>query len=729
MQKSILRSLRSLPATKQMMEKAKETVKREDYCGYPPRKRTFIEPRYEQLARVQELSGYIKVAIFLTEWMKKGIRTPRYEVFVDKENGVFITRELDEKGTEKAWRESMVKNLEGVCVRTYWRGWRETPTFISRDGRDTLGRLMLKNDDGEKGLNRLDRWQQEQINRNRMEMERKEQEPWDKDMKLIPKLPDGFEEWMRKEVCRETFIFYTYDRKGAKEGYCSRCKKRVPIKEPRHGKGTKCPSCKKPAIFKADSKIQTLLVNSYDAEILQKIPGGIVIRGYSQSQSYRGKNYESPGIFTREGSRLLIMDDGTVKRYLWTNYKNRFMRWVPDKEYTPYRTYYWSSRIKLYKRNLKTVKKTTKILQRSAAELWEDLPVPLSSYLAIEQGNPAVEMLAKIGMFRMAEEIIRESYNKGLIKQDETELPKMLRVDKARLKRLKEMDAGIGELRWMQMEKMANTIWPDEMIKDLGREGIKTSDFGFLDITIDFRKEWNYVKKQAAIMDDTMTHALVTWRDYLYMAEKMKKNIKLEQIRKPKNVKRAHDELVMLEKQNGIEKQAKTLEKKFKKVNKQLKKLAKFEYEQGDYLIIAPKKVADIVKEGVILGHCVHTCDYYFSRIQDDESYLFFLRKTESPDMPWYTLEVEPSGNIRQKRTTGDKQNKDFEKALPFLKKWQKFFKKQLTKEEQELGVRADRLRKEGYRKLREDGNRVWHGPLAGQLLADVLESDFMEAM
>ena len=95
--------------------------------------------------------------------------------------------------------------------------------------------------------------------------------------------------------------------------------------------------------------------------------------------------------------------------------------------------------------------------------------------------------------------------------------------------------------------------------------------------------------------------------------------------------------------------------------------------------------------------------------------------------MPWYTLEVEPSGNIRQKRTTGDNQNADFDKAVNFLKKWQQYFKKQLTKEEKELGKKSDKLRRENYRQLRENGNRIWHGRLQGKLLADVLEADFME--
>ena len=62
------------------------------------------------------------------------------------------------------------------------------------------------------------------------------------------------------------------------------------------------------------------------------------------------------------------------------------------------------------------------------------------------------------------------------------------------------------------------------------------------------------------------------------------------------------------------------------------------------------------------------------------------------------------------------------------MKKWQQYFRKQQTEEEKQLGEKANQLRIENYANLREKGNRIWHGKLAGQLLADVLEQDFMEA-
>ena len=52
-----------------------------------------------------------------------------------------------------------------------------------------------------------------------------------------------------------------------------------------------------------------------------------------------------------------------------------------------------------------------------------------------------------------------------------------------------------------------------------------------------------------------------------------------------------------------------------------------------------------------------------------------------------------------------------------------------MTEEEKDLGEKANALREENYKNLRKNGNRVWNGRLAGKLLADVLEQDFMAAV
>lgn len=721
MRKENLRKLRALPATKAMMEKGKSyTVrKKKDWYGRPYEKKGHA---YDTLLRAQNLDGYIKVAIFLPVDMLKDIKTPRYEIFVNVPGGEYITRELDKNGQEVRRLTSMVRNLPEVDCWGYYDGPRKD--YMNQDARKTLDALPLEKPRKSIGLDRLDDWQQEQRDNAIKRREAKEQKPWDADMKLVPKITPGFAEWMRKEAAPEYYLIYEYDPKGQSIGYCSRCKTKVPIQEPKHNKKSVCFHCGAKVKMKAHTRLQTLSTGSYNGQIIQKFNGGIVIRTFWQRQWYRDSPYTDPNICTGEEERIMVFDNGKVKRYYWGSYKNKFMRWIEEKGWSPAASYGYGG-IKLYKKNLASVKKHS-MLRQSALDLWPKLPLPVSRYIAVEKGCPAVEMLARMGMFKLAEELIHARYDKDLLQEDATEIAKMLKIDKQRLKRLKEMDGNLNALRWLQYEKQADTIWPDEMIRDFGKANLRTSAFNFLKSPIGFVKCYNYLKKQSAISGETLYQTWSTWRDYINMADQLKMNTALEQIARPKDVKLAHDECVAIKRSKGLEKQAKEIEKKWPKVNGQLPKLEKYEFTAGDYCIVAPKKVFDIVREGVILSHCVHTCDYYFSRIQTDESYLFFLRKSAAPDVPWYTLEVEPSGNIRQKRTTGDNQNPDFQKAVPFLKKWQKHFAKQLTEEEKELGRKANELREDNYKNLRENGKRVWHGKLAGQLLADVLEADFM---
>ena len=197
MYKSELRKLRALPATKEMIEKGKKYEERT--VRYYLEEKQVIEPEYYLLARVQNLKGYIKIALFLPAWIRKNIRTPRYEIFVNTEGNEWITRELDEDGKEKKWSKAMFFNLDGVGASAYYARKR---IFLNNDGMNTLNKLEISSCLGEKGLWRLQRWQQEQREKRIEEREAREQAPWDKDMALIPKLPNTFVDWMRRNTAK-----------------------------------------------------------------------------------------------------------------------------------------------------------------------------------------------------------------------------------------------------------------------------------------------------------------------------------------------------------------------------------------------------------------------------------------------------------------------------------------------------------------------------------------------
>lgn len=69
------------------------------------------------------------------------------------------------------------------------------------------------------------------------------------------------------------------------------------------------------------------------------------------------------------------------------------------------------------------------------------------------------------------------------------------------------------------------------------------------------------------------------------------------------------------------------------------------------------------------------------------ESYLLFLRKTAEPDTPYYTVEAEPGGTVRQVRTQYNRQNDDIGEVRAFLKIWQKQLAKRLTQKDKQLAA------------------------------------------
>ena len=85
-----------------------------------------------------------------------------------------------------------------------------------------------------------------------------------------------------------------------------------------------------------------------------------------------------------------------------------------------------------------------------------------------------------------------------------------------------------------------------------------------------------------------------------------------------------------------------------------------------------------------------------------------FLRKTDTPEKPYYTLEVEPDGTVRQKRTYFDRQNPDIEEAKKFLVKWQKKLTRKLNKEDKILSLKSRDLRKKEIEDLREESKSEW---------------------
>lgn len=95
---------------------------------------------------------------------------------------------------------------------------------------------------------------------------------------------------------------------------------------------------------------------------------------------------------------------------------------------------------------------------------------------------------------------------------------------------------------------------------------------------------------------------------------------------------------------------------------------------------------------------------------------------------PWYTLEIEPGGTIRQKRSYSNEQYSDLQEAVPFLKEWQQVVQKRMDEKERKLAVESKEKRNKEFEELTVNGNIIHTGRYAGKLLVDELMKDLMEA-
>ena len=232
------------------------------------------------------------------------------------------------------------------------------------------------------------------------------------------------------------------------------------------------------------------------------------------------------------------------------------------------------------------------------------------------------------------------------------------------------------------------------------------------------------------------------WVDYLRMAESLgMKNLSPF----PGDLKTAHDGLIAMENGRKIKEQmefvkkqapatAAEILKRYPKTDKLLEKLKKYSYTDGTYSIVIPEKVEDIVFDSMTLLLCTHQQDAsgsfrYFERINRRESYIFFVRKNKDLGVPWYQIEAEPGGTVRQKRTTGDEQfDKDMKSIIPFLVKWQEYLAEILDDRDLKDVKIANEQRIKQYAALRKEGKKINFGVMAGKLLVDALEADLLEA-
>lgn len=715
MRKKELKQIKELHPTKGMYELAIKDKPTKIGTYYVTKK--YISDKY---IRCVVEGNVLKVAIFHVEDLKKHTSMPMYVLYMDKAKNDFITYDT----VAGKWRNAMIDSLE-------WPSGVASSNTLTASLKEE--RIVQRYFSSDKAVMECVRNFQYSVRALQLkERHEKETAPWDEALKRTPELPDY---WKQKadSLMKQQYIFYDYNRKGAKTGYCTSCKKEVPVDRPKHNKYGTCKCCGRKIQYKAKGKAGRIITEQEFIYLVQECEDEFLLRRFLCSRVYSPGEYERPKLYVDEIRRVFYDKKATpVDAYYWSLYKNQHLRWIKDTTDCRYNRPYISYHLTSYKGPV-YMDRTADIPALSytgMAELCKSgVEFNPEIYLEAVDSYPAMEKIAKAGLGNLAMSILSNSEKKHLLTVETTELTKLLGIDKMRLSRLKVNNGTVCYLTWLQYEKEKNTIFADDMIGYFENNGLYPNHLNTFFTYMSLTKTYNYIRKQMEIGKFNRIHDLIrTYEDYVKMALRVKIELKKDIFNHPKDLREAHDEVVKLciSKEDAL--RAGEIIEKFPDVDTICQSIKeKYEFGNEDFTILVPNKVEDIIREGKILRHCVGSHDYYFERIQNRETYIMFLRRTSELDKPYYTLEVEPNGTIRQKRTTGDTQNKDIEDANKFFRIWQKEIQKRLSEEDIKLSKKSKFLREKEFEDLRKNKTTIRNGVLAGKLLADVLEEDLLE--
>lgn len=574
----------------------------------------------------------------------------------------------------------------------------------------------------------------------------------DEYMSTTPELPDGIEEWIFKAAgMEERFI------KSPIDGlyYCSACGNG--IDREMLGKPnalSKCPECKAMGI-----KMLTRC-GHYEEEtnmsIIQNMgDGSAVMRHFDIMVRFADEKKE---ILMSEATRVVMPKDGRRTKYVGCDiYYNQ----IPKRGNTYYGEEFSEDtdfdnrgnganrRMKpeyLYPEGIDNLKDTRMekwiYFLQIASRL--NMFIDYNSIISVLSQNLAsiCELLIKGRFYNLVKDVSKSCdvwYGKysGSLNTKGESITEVLGLSKQAVNRIRDRNGNMQMLKYLQYAETSGNRFSDKALEWFCKNNVKITNYKgnlytFAEL---FTPEaaMNYFERQRreSYPSWPISSIIEEYEDYMNMALAAGKDIFDEMVYRPRELKRRHDELVvnkqkleiakkMQESPEQRAKEAEAMRQRFPGAEENLAKVKdKYTWSDDKYIVIVPESLTEIMIEGNALHHCVGASDRYFDRIMNDETYICFLRTKEEPNLPFYTLEVEPGGTIRQHRGYMDEEP-NIDEVKIHLKAWQKEVRSRMKKEDHKLEAISREKREANIAELTKARNtRVLKG----------LMEDFMEAI
>lgn len=692
MKKKELLQMKCLHASRDIMNAVRSDeviMKREKWSsGYEYKYETC---KYFLYFRAEVENGILKVFVYSRKWLLNGCREPEYIIFIDKDNNDFIT--LDP--TEGKWKTAKIDMLH-FDTKGYSRYY-STENYQTNTTRKTVndyfgtGNLEVK----KAVLDFQNEVRKEELRRKH----RREIDEIDEVMNEVPELPKNFDNWVIKNCFKET-LFYKPDRKYKwPDVFCTHCGKWISSPgKPEHGKEVICPNCKTKAIYRSWNK-QKYVTDVVEVSIIQKLKDGTgyILRLFECGlQRKHEKGWENIEFRKHELLRTTLYEDFSSKQmYHYEEYKNTgVMRWCRVcynsryygyGYYTPYfgTAYMFTPNLKMVLKNEAFGKMNLKRMFHGGERKRVD---PIST-LKILGKHPYLEYLEKSKLSNLVDEIMEGKEERALFDVYGKKIHEVLMLDKQRFQRLRKLNGRSCVLAALQYEIQSGEKVTDAGLMYIQKNEIDIKRLNLSRTNMSLQKTLNYLERQQKLNGFSFSETKRYYDDYLDMAEERGMDLTDEIVCKNARMMEFHNKYLEEKNRKENSKRDKEVDQRFKEIEQNYADNKEhFDWENEKYVILVPKRASDITREGRLQHHCVGASDNYMRKMAKRETFILFLRHTESQKIPYYTLEVRWDGSIVQAYAAYDRKPEYKELVEPMLKEFSKqIFKRMLEESKREV--------------------------------------------
>lgn len=582
----------------------------------------------------------------------------------------YITQDLTEKKTK--WRTAAFDYIVGFYISDEYRTKSNLVLASPQDGDTIIGFMKEwrernhtnRCDAGYEFEDYIDSYQADIRDRKLAEKHRKICEKIDKRMELFGELPEDYQQFVEKTVFDDyNYFFYS---KKAKRAYCTRCGHEYEIRKDgvyhrkiavwnnighlKHNTDYICPHCSKPITAKSEGYGRGGLLEVNWSVLIQPSGNNVLVRYFCHSKDFRN-DFRHPKIESREMFRT-IHTSTSVEDYEWETYtysqevrwcypRGHGWGWNPSEFQVPRQTVLYNTDFGFLKGTCMRYSCIEMFFEKIIQTMRHTSAWIVDNYFNFYHRYPFVEQMMKIGWYTLVKELFekdgeaeREDFKNG------RNILETCGITRTQFLLLREATHGDPEARDLRIVKHAEQREIRLTVDDLKilRLTHDEGHYDYFDKFLDAMKYTTLHKLKKYLEKQKIRHTQ-DYFDYIGWLLEMGYDMRNEFNIYPRNFVDKHDEMAKAY-QKFKDKQHREDTKKFNRLLKQMRKDLKednpLNLQLQGLFIRLPYQAAELKTEGEILHHCVGT---YIDRVMKGETAIFFVRRIEKPEEPFYTLE------------------------------------------------------------------------------------------